>query len=194
MKRIIIILLAAVLLAAPVAAKDDATPLVVQLLHDETDALPQNTIELHLRSLEFSKKAHPGLAQALQTLARQLSDADSYNYVYELHFTPRDGGVDISINSLDHLSTADTRRRDYYGVWLLDRARFVVTETRENSKFLKSLFVKSKKHAITQEYEIVDVKRDNIPSNALAHWDGNAMNITTIYADGTEQTLATDGN
>ncbi len=187
MKRTLFTLLAAVTFCLAAVAKDNSTPLVVQLYPDETDALPQNTIELRLKNLTFSDKADTAFTSAVTSVITLLSEADSHNYIYTLKFTPGSGGeTEITVNSLPQLTTSDMRRRDFYGVLSINRARFIVISTPENKKLLKSTFRQSGKHNIVQEYEMVDLKRPDMPAMAFARWTGNGLRIVTINADGTE--------
>ena len=98
MYRLLIVFAAVVLAAGSLWGKDDEIIITRQLTSGQRQSLPENTITVETKKLEFNKKADPQLTNAITCMMDTIAQEDYQNRTFVLMMEPRpDGEVAIAI-------------------------------------------------------------------------------------------------
>lgn len=182
MKRLLITLAALMLLPASLWAKDDEVIVTRQLTMSQRGSLPEKTIMVETKRLTFSKKADPGLVDAITQLMDTIAQEDYKNRTFVLLLEPKGNGeTSIAIHSDDIITHGRHDATVYWGTIEHKRYYFVVLTGKENSALLEQTFKRQGKVKFVQEFEFVDFKTPNYPTNVIAQWSaGKGLKLLTV--------------
>ena len=182
MYRLLIVFAAVVLAAGSLWGKDDEIIITRQLTSGQRQSLPENTITVETKKLEFNKKADPQLTNAITCMMDTIAQEDYQNRTFVLMMEPRpDGEVAIAIQSDDIVTRGRKDATIYHGVIDYKRYHFVVLLGKTNKTLLEQTFKKLGKVRFVQEFEFVDFKTPNYPTNVIASWrPGKEMKWLTV--------------
>ena len=171
MKRILIALAAVLLTAGSMWGKDDEIIVTRQLTTGQRNSLPEKTISVETKRLVFNKKADTGLTDAITSMIDTIAQEDYQNRTFVLMMEPRsDGEVAIAIQSDDIVTRGRQDASIYYGVIDHNRYHFVVLTGKTNGTLLEQTFKRQGKVKFVQEFEFVDFKTPNYPTNVIGSW------------------------
>jgi len=171
MKRLLIILTAAVLTAGSLWAKDDEVIVTRQLTTGQRNALPEKTVTVEMKRLTPTKKADTALLDAIELVMDTIAREDYQNRTFVLMLEPRAGGeVAIAAQSDDIVTRGKLDASIYYGTLEHNRYHFVILESKDNQELLERTFKRQGKVKFVQEFEFVDFKTPNYPTNVIAQW------------------------
>ena len=181
MKRLLITLMIAVLVTGSLWAKDDEVIVTRQLTTGQRNALPEKTITLEIKRLAFNKKADTGLIDAITQVMDTIAAEDYQNRTFVLLLEPREGGIAIAAHSDDIVTRGKQEPTIYFGTLEHKRYHFVVLTGKDNMPLLEQTFKRQGKVKFVQEFEFVDFKTPNYPTNVIGQWSpGNAMKLLTV--------------
>ena len=114
------------------------------------------------------------MTRALQ-VAVQMDPIQSINIdgdsTFVLMLEPRAGGeVAIAAQSDDIVTRGKLDASIYYGTLEHNRYHFVILESKDNQELLERTFKRQGKVKFVQEFEFVDFKTPNYPTNVIAQW------------------------
>ena len=171
MKRVLIALAAVLLTAGSMWAKDDEIIVTRQLTTGQRNSLPEKTISVETKRLVFNKKADTGLTDAITSMMDTIAQEDYQNRTFVLMMEPRnDGEVAIAVQSDDIVTRGRQDASIYYGVIDHNRYHFVVLTGKTNGALLDQTFKRQGKVKFVQEFEFVDFKTPNYPTNVIGSW------------------------
>lgn len=171
MKRVLIALAAVLLTAGSMWAKDDEIIVTRQLTTGQRNSLPEKTISVETKRLVFNKKADAGLTDAITSMMDTIAQEDYQNRTFVLMMEPRnDGEVAIAVQSDDIVTRGRQDASIYYGVIDHNRYHFVVLTGKTNGALLDQTFKRQGKVKFVQEFEFVDFKTPNYPTNVIGSW------------------------
>lgn len=171
MKRIFIALAAIMLAAGSLWGKDDEIIVTRQLTTGQRNNLPEKTITVETKRLEFNKKADLALTDAISSVMDTIAQEDYQNRTFVMLLEPKlDGEVAIAVHSDDIVTQGRQDATIYYGVIDHKRYHFVVLTSKTNKQLLEQTFKKMSKVKFVQEFEFVDFKTPNYPTNVIASW------------------------
>ncbi len=171
MKRVLIALAAVLLTAGSMWAKDDEIIVTRQLTTGQRNSLPEKTISVETKRLVFNKKADAGLTDAITSMMDTIAQEDYQNRTFVLMMEPRnDGEVAIAVQSDDIVTRGRQDASIYYGVFDHNRYHFVVLTGKTNGALLDQTFKRQGKVKFVQEFEFVDFKTPNYPTNVIGSW------------------------
>ena len=171
MKRLLIILTAAVLTAGSLWAKDDEVIVTRQLTTGQRNALPEKTVTVEMKRLTPTKKADTALLDAIELVMDTIAREDYQNRTFVLMLESRAGGeVAIAAQSDDIVTRGKLDASIYYGTLEHNRYHFVILESKDNQELLERTFKRQGKVKFVQEFEFVDFKTPNYPTNVIAQW------------------------
>lgn len=171
MKRLLIILTAAVLTAGSLWAKDDEVIVTRQLTTGQRNALPEKTVSVEMKRLTPTKKADTALLDAIEQVMDTIAREDYQNRTFVLMLESRAGGeVAIAAQSDDIVTRGKLDASIYYGTLEHNRYHFVILESKDNQELLERTFKRQGKVKFVQEFEFVDFKTPNYPTNVIAQW------------------------
>ena len=171
MKRVLIALAAVLLTAGSMWGKDDEIVVTRQLTTGQRNSLPEKTISVETKRLVFNKKADAGLTDAITSMMDTIAQEDYQNRTFVLMMEPRnDGEVAIALQSDDIVTRGRQDASIYYGVIDHNRYHFVVLTGKTNGALLDQTFKRQGKVKFVQEFEFVDFKTPNYPTNVIGSW------------------------
>ena len=171
MKRLLIILTAAVLTAGSLWAKDDEVIVTRQFTTGQRNALPEKTVTVEMKRLTPTKKADTALLDAIELVMDTIAREDYQNRTFVLMLESRAGGeVAIAAQSDDIVTRGKLDASIYYGTLEHNRYHFVILESKDNQELLERTFKRQGKVKFVQEFEFVDFKTPNYPTNVIAQW------------------------
>ena len=171
MKRVLIALAAVLLTAGSMWGKDDEIVVTRQLTTGQRNSLPEKTISVETKRLIFNKKADAGLTDAITSMMDTIAQEDYQNRTFVLMMEPRnDGEVAIAVQSDDIVTRGRQDASIYYGVIDHNRYHFVVLTGKTNGALLDQTFKRQGKVKFVQEFEFVDFKTPNYPTNVIGSW------------------------
>ena len=171
MKRVLIALAAVLLTAGSMWGKDDEIVVTRQLTTGQRNSLPEKTISVETKRLVFNKKADAGLTDAITSMMDTIAQEDYQNRTFVLMMEPRnDGEVAIAVQSDDIVTRGRQDASIYYGVIDHNRYHFVVLTGKTNGALLDQTFKRQGKVKFVQEFEFVDFKTPNYPTNVIGSW------------------------
>lgn len=171
MHRVFIVLAAVTLTVASLWGKDDEITVTRQLTTGQRQSLPEKTITVETKRLEFNKKADTGLIAAITSMMDTIAQEDYQNRTFVLMMEPRsEGEVAIAIQSDDIVTRGRQDATIYHGVIDHERYHFVVLTGKTNKALLEKTFKKLGKVKFVQEFEFVDFKTPNYPTNVIGTW------------------------
>ena len=183
-KRFFIALMVTVLAAGSLWAKDEDEVIVTrQLTTGQRHALPEKTITVEMKRLTPSKKADPGLIDAITSVMDTIASEDYQNRTFVLLLEPKaDGTVAIAAHSDDIVTRGRRNESDiYYGALEHRRYHFVVLTGKDNTALLEQTFKRHGKVKFVQEFEFVDFKTPIYPTNVIGRWTpGSGLTWATV--------------
>lgn len=181
MKRLLITLTIAVLVAGSLWAKDDEVIVTRQLTTGQRNALPEKTITLEIKRLAFNKKADTGLIDAITQVMDTIAAEDYQNRTFVLLLEPREGEIAIAAHSDDIVTRGKQDPTIYFGTLEHKRYHFVVLTGKDNMPLLEQTFKRQGKVKFVQEFEFVEFKTPNYPTNVIGRWSpANALKLLTV--------------
>ena len=170
-QRFLIVLTTLVLAAASLWAKDDEVIVTRQLTTGQRNSLPEKTITVEMKRLAPAKKANAGLVDAITQVMDTIAQEDYQNRTFVLLLESRpDGSISIAAHSDDIVTQGKRDASIYYGDLEHKRYHFVVLTGKENQELLDQTFKRQGKVKFVQEFEFVDYKTPNYPTNAIGYW------------------------
>lgn len=171
MKRLFILSMAVLLTAGCLWAKDDEVIVTRQLTTGQRNSLPEKTITVEMKRLTPAKKATAGLIDAITQVMDTIASEDNMNRTFVLLLEPKDGGeIAIAVHSDDILTRGKNLQDIYYGDLEHGRYHFVVLTGKDNAGLLEETYKRQGKVKFVQEFEFVDFKTPNYPTNVIARW------------------------
>jgi len=172
MKRIFIALMAIIMATASLWAKDDDEVIITrQLTMSQRSSLPESTISLEVKGLTPNKKADRELVDAIQQVMDTISREDYQNRTFVLLLEAKSSGeISIAAHSDDIITHGKNDASIYHGTIQHERYHFVVLNSKNNQQLLEQLFKRRGKVKFVQEFEFVDFKTPNLPTNVIASW------------------------
>lgn len=172
MKRLFIVLMTVALVAASALAKGDDEVIVTrQLLQGHRDALPEKTIMVEMKRLTPSKKADPGLIDAINQLMDTIAHEDYQNRTFALLINPKpDGSIALAAHSDDIVTVGRENSSILFGDLQQDRYHFVVLVSKTNQDLLEQTFKRQGKVKFIQEFEFVQFPTPYYPTNVIVNW------------------------
>ena len=171
MKRLLITCIAAVLVAGGLWAKDDEVIVTRQLTTGQRNALPEKTLAVEVKRLAFNKKADAGLVDAISQVMDTIAQEDYQNRTFVLLLEPgANGEVTIAVHSDDIITRGKQDATIYFGTLGHERYHFVVLTAKGNEELLERTFKRQNKVRFVQEFEFVDFKTPNYPTNVVGRW------------------------
>lgn len=171
MKRLFILSMAVLLTAGCLWAKDDEVIVTRQLTTGQRNSLPEKTITVEMKRLAPAKKAAAGLIDAITQVMDTIASEDYMNRTFVLLIEPKDGGeIAIAVHSDDILTRGKNLQDIYYGDLEHGRYHFVVLTGKDNAGLLEQTYKRQGKVKFVQEFEFVDFKTPNYPTNVIARW------------------------
>ncbi len=171
LKRLFIALMALSLTAGSLWAKDDEVIVTRQLTMGQRNALPDKTLMVEMKRLSFAKKADPGLVAAITQVMDTIAKEDYLNRTFVLLIEPRaNGEIAIGARNDDIVTRGIQDATIYYGTVEHKRYHFVVLPNKDNGELLNRTFKREGKVKFVQEFEFVDFKTPNYPTNVIARW------------------------
>lgn len=171
-----------VLTAGSLWAKDDEVIVTRQLTLSQRGSLPEKTITVETKRLTFSKKAEAGLVDAINQVMDTIAQEDYQNRTFVMLIEPRpDGSIAIAARSDDIVTHGRKDATIYYGVLEHNRYNFVVLTGKDNLPLLEQTFKRQGKVKFVQEFEFVEFKTPNYPTNVIAQWSpGHGLKLLTV--------------
>jgi hypothetical protein len=174
MKRLLIILTAALLVTGSSWAKDDEVIVTRQITMSQRGALPEKTIDVETKQLIFNKKAQVELTTAITQMMDTIAQEDYQNRTFVMLLEPKaNGEIAIAVRNDDIVTRGRQDATIYYGDMAHGRYHFVVLTTKDNGQLLERTFKRQGKVKFVQEFEFVDFKTPNYPTNGTGHWSPN---------------------
>ena len=181
MRRLLITLTIAVFVAGSLWAKDDEVIVTRQLTTGQRNALPEKTITLEIKRLAFNKKADTGLIDAITQVMDTIAAEDYQNRTFVLLLEPREGRIAIAAHSDDIVTRGKQDPSIYFGTLEHKRYHFVVLTSKDNMPLLEQTFKRQGKVKFVQEFEFVEFKTPNYPTNVIGRWSpANALKLLTV--------------
>lgn len=182
MKRVFIALAAVLLTAGSMWGKDDEIIVTRQLTTGQRNSLPEKTISIETKRLVFNKKADTGLTDAITSMMDTIAQEDYQNRTFVLMMESRsDGEIAIAMQSDDIVTRGRKDASIYYGVIDHMRYHFVVLVGKTNGTLLDQTFKRQGKVKFVQEFEFVDFKTPNYPTNVIGSWQpGKRLKWLTV--------------
>ena len=177
MKRFLALIAAIVLSTAGLWAGDDTEVIVTrQLTSGQRNALPEKTVMTEMKRLSPNKKAEAGLIDAIIQVLDTIAGEDYQNRTFVLLLEEQASGeIAITVNSDDILTRAKGHDAAsiYYGDLEHARYHFVVLSNKDNMALLEKTFKRQGKVKFIQEFEFVDYKTSNYPTNVIGWWSSD---------------------
>lgn len=153
------------------AQGDDEVIVTRQLTTGQRNALPEKTITVEMKRLSWSKKATPGLIEAIEQVMDTIVKEDYQHRTFALLVEPKEGDVvAIAAHSDDILTRGSKDASIYYGDMERGRYHFVVLLSKGNQKLLEQIGKRHGKVKFVQEFEFVDFRTPNYPTSVIAQW------------------------
>ena len=170
-KRFFIAVAAALLTACSLWAKDDEIIVTRQLTMSQRSSLPEKTITVEVKHLVFNKKADAGLIDAITQVMDTIASEDYLNRTFVMMLEPKsDGTIAIAARNDDIVTRGSKDPAIYYGELEHSRYHFVVLTGKDNMALLEQTFKRQGKVKFVQEFEFVDFKTPNYPTNVIGSW------------------------
>ena len=173
-------------------AKDNNEVIVTrQLTMAQRKSLPEKTITVEMKRLSPGKNAVPGLIEALNQVMDTIANEDYRNRAFVLQVDPKpDGSIAITARSDNNLSKLQQDETMLFGDLQSGRCHFVVLESKDNGPLLEQTFKRQGKVKFVQEFEFVEFKTPDYPTNVVAQWSAEqGLRLLTVtinedpYAD-----------
>ena len=170
MKRLFIVVAAVALTASSLQAKDDEVIVTRQFTVGQRNSLPEKTITVESQWLTFNKKADPGLTDAIMRLMDTIAAEDYQNRTFVLLLERRGDNIAIAARSDDIVTHGRQDASVYYGDLEHKRYHFAVLTGKDNLPLLDQTFKRQGKVKFVQEFEFVDYKTPNYPTNVVGEY------------------------
>ena len=172
MKRLFATVMMCLLLAGNLWARDvDEVIVTRQLTSGQRNALPEKTLTLEMKRLAPAKKADAALIDAIYQVMDTIAQEDYQNRTFVLLLEPKGNSeVAIAVRSDDILTRGRKDVTIYYGDLEHKRYHFVVLTAKDNAALLEQTFKRQGKVNFVLEFEFVDHKTPNYPTNVIARW------------------------
>lgn len=171
MKRLFITLTIAVLATGSLLAKDDEVIVTRQLFMGQRNSLPEKTITVEMKRLTFNKKANPDLLAAITMMMDTISQEDYQNRTFVVLLEPNaNGDIGIAIRDDDIVTRGKQDASIYWGDMEHQRYHFVLLTGKDNMALLEQTFKRQGKVKFVQEFEFVEFKTPNYPTNVVGRW------------------------
>ena len=181
MKRVLIVLAAIVMTAGSLWGKDDEIIVTRQFTTGQRKSLPDKTITVETKRLEFNKKADPGFTEAITSIMDTIAQEDYQNRTFVMFIEPTPSGIGIAVQSDDIVTRGKQDATIYYGVIDHKRYHFVVLIGKTNKPLLDQTFKKLGKVKFVQEFELVEFKTPYYPTNVIGDWQaGTGLKWLTV--------------
>lgn len=166
---------ASLLACASLWAKGDDDVIVTrQLTLSQRNSLPEKTLSVEMKRLTPNKKAQAGLIDALQQVMDTIASEEYMYRTFVLLLEPKpDGSIAIAARNDDIVTRGKNDASIYYGDLAHDRYHFVVLTSKDNAELLEHTFKRQGKVKFVLEFEFVDFKRPNFPTNVIGHWSAD---------------------
>ena len=163
-------------------AKDDEIIVTRQLTMGQRKSLPEKAITVETKRLAFNKKAEKELIEAIQLVMDTIAQEDYQNRTFVMLIEPKsDGSIAIAVRSDDIVTLGKKDAAIYYGVIDHKRYHFVVLTGKDNMPLLEQTFKRQDKVKFVQEFEFVDFKTPNYPTNVICQWTpGKGAKLLTV--------------
>ncbi len=171
------------LTAGSLWAKDDEVIVTRQLSMGQRNSLPEKTIIVETKRLSFNKKAEIGLIDAINQVMDTIASEDYQHRTFVLLLEPKDdGSIAIAARNDDIVTRGSKDATIYYGDLEHKRYHFVVLTGKDNTALLDKTFKRQSKVKFVQEFEFVDFKTPNYPTNVIGQWspEGGFKWLTVI--------------
>ena len=175
-------MIALVMTTGSLWGKDDEVIVTRQLTMAQSNSLPEKTITVEMKRLVFNKNADPGLVAAITQVTDTIASEDYQNRTFVLLLEPRGNGeVNIAVTSDDIVTRGRQDASIYYGTLEHERYHFVVLLGKDNQQLLERTFKRQGKVKFVQEFEFVDFKTPNYPTNVIGRWSpGGKLTLSTV--------------
>lgn len=171
MKRLFITLAIAVLATGSLLAKDDEVIVTRQLFMGQRNSLPEKTITVEMKRLTFNKKANPDLLEAITMMMDTIAQEDYQNRTFVVLLEPNaNGDIGIAIRDDDIVTRGKQDASIYWGDMEHQRYHFVLLTGKDNMALLEQTFKRQGKVKFVQEFEFVEFKTPNYPTNVVGRW------------------------
>jgi len=170
MKRLCIAMAAVVLTVCSLWARDDEVIVTRQLGMGQRNSLPEKTIVVEMKRLTPTKKADTGLIDAITLVMDTIASEDYQHRTFVLLLEPKGNDIGIAVRDDDIVTIGSKDASMYYGELEHKRYHFVVLTNKDNAALLERTFKRQGKVKFVQEFEFVDFKTPNYPTNATGHW------------------------
>ena len=182
MKRLLITLTAALLVAGSLWAKDDEVIVTRQLTMGQRNSLPEKTITVETKRLSFDKKTDAGLIDAITQIMDTIASEDYQNRTFVLLLEPNgEGEISIGVRSDDIVTRGKQDATIYYGSLEHRRCHFVVLTGKDNMPLLETIFKRQHKVKFVQEFEFVEFRTPNYPTNVIGRWSADkGLKLLTV--------------
>lgn len=196
MKRLFITLAIAVLATGSLLAKDDEVIVTRQLFMGQRNSLPEKTITVEMKRLTFNKKANPDLMAAITMMMDTIAQEDYQNRTFVVLLEPNaNGDIGIAIRDDDIVTRGKQDASIYWGYMEHQRYHFVLLTGKDNMALLEQTFKRQGKVKFVQEFEFVEFKTPNYPTNVVGRWSpktGLKLLTVIINEDPNEDRSAVD--
>ena len=163
--------MAALLTVGGLHAKDDEIIVTRQFTSSQRNTLPEKTLTVEMKRLEFGKKAQAGLVDAITRVMDTIAQEDYQNRTFVLLLEPKEGGqVSVAARNDDIVTRGRQDASIYYGTLEHRRYHFVLLTSRDNGPLLDATFKRLGKVKFVQEFEFVDFKTPIYPTNVIGRW------------------------
>ena len=175
-------MIAAMLVTGSLLAKDDEVIVPRQFTSSQRNVLPEKTLTVEMKRLAFSKKADPGLIDAITRVMDTIAEEDYQSRTFVLLLEPKDGGeIAIAARNDDIVTRGRMNDDIYYGTLEHRRYHFVLLTSKDNGPLLESTFKRQGKVKFVQEFEFVEFKTPVYPTNVIGLWSpGNGLRLQTV--------------
>lgn len=175
-------MIAAMLVSGSLLAKDDEVIVTRQFTSSQRNVLPEKTLTVEMKRLAFSKKADPGLIDAITRVMDTIAEEDYQSRTFVLLLEPKDGGeIAIAARNDDIVTRGRMNDDIYYGTLEHRRYHFVLLTSKDNGPLLESTFKRQGKVKFVQEFEFVEFKTPVYPTNVIGQWSpDNGLRLQTV--------------
>lgn len=175
MRRIFVTIVAALALGSPMWAGDKVVEVVMQILPDGTDVLPEKTLEMKLPCYEVKETAPRTLGRAVTELADSVIANDYYNKVFTLTLERgADGSVGLMVVQCDPFLVENAQ---YKGVIQHRYMTFLLVDSQELLAVKKA-----GKARLERVFEVTEDIMATLPTTVSARWS-SAAGLTVESAE-----------
>lgn len=150
-------------MVSPMWAGDKVVEVVMQILPDATNALPEKTLEMKLPCFEVKETAPGTLGQAVTQLADSVIANDYYNKVFTLTVEPgADGSVRLTVAQCDPFLVENAQ---YKGVLQHRYMTFLLVDSHDLLAVKKA-----GKARLERVFEVTEDIMATLPTSVVARW------------------------